>query len=286
MTLLKEDALSIFERRLRSRRLASGTVHDYVYEVDRYISFSNVEDVSTLNLETAQKYIDYMVDRPYKSSSINLAICAIRNFSDVVLNQDYSRTRFPNLVYDEFNPFIFTESQLYDLIERSTDTRLRAIIALGFDCGARSLDVSELKISHINSKNMTVYFEHSKRNHSRTVKLSEFTLKILREYFKVYRPKGEYLFPGNVQGHISSQTVSKLFKDYVSAFPFYDENENIRFHCLRHTYAVSMLNQGCNIFLLKKLLGHKSFSSTARYIHLTTRDVEEAFSPSDHFMKK
>ena len=286
MALLKEDALLTFERRLRSRRLASGTVHDYVYEVDRYISFSNVEDVSTLNLETAQKYIDYMVDQPYKSSSINLAICAIRNFSDVVLNQDFSRTRFPNLVYDEFNPFIFSDSQLKDLIEKCPDTKLRAFIALGFDCGARSLDVSKLKVSHINSKNMTVYFEHSKRNHSRTVKLSEFTLKILREYFKVYRPKGEYLFPGNVQGHIFSQTVSKLFKEYVSTFPFYDEKKNIRFHCLRHTYAVTMLNQGCNIFLLKKLLGHKSFSSTARYIHLTTRDVEEAFSPSDHFMKK
>lgn len=286
MALLKEDALLTFERRLRSRRLASGTVHDYVYEVDRYISFSNVEDVSTLNLGTAQKYIDYMVDRPYSSSSINLAICAIRNFSDVVLNQEYSRSRFPNLVYDEFNPFIFSESQLHDLIEKCLDTKLRAFIALGFDCGARALDVSKLKISHINSKNMTVYFEHSKRNHSRTVKLSEFTLKILREYFKVYRPKGEYLFPGNDQGHISSPTVSTLFKSYVSTFPFYDEKENIRFHCLRHTYAVSMLNQGCNIFLLKKLLGHKSFSSTARYIHLTTRDVEDAFSPSDHFMKK
>lgn len=283
--MLKQDALDAFERRLRSRRLSPGTVSVYVYEVDRYISFSNIEDVSELTLETAQKYIDYMIDRPYNSSSVNLAICAIRNFSDVVLNQDYSRSRFPHVVYDEFNPFIFTESQLFELINNCADPKLRAFIALGFDCGARAVDVAKLETANINSKNMTIYFKHSKRNHSRTVKLSEFTLKILRDYFRAYRPQGKYLFPGNDNEHISSETVSRRFKKYVSTFGFYNKNESIHFHCLRHTYAVSMLNQGCNIFLLKKLLGHKSFSSTARYIHLTTRDVEEAFSPSDHFQK-
>lgn len=37
-----------------------------------------------------------------------------------------------------------------------------------------------------------------------------------------------------------------------------------------------MLRNGCNIFTLKKLLGHNSFSSTARYIKCDTSDLEEA----------
>ena len=42
-----------------------------------------------------------------------------------------------------------------------------------------------------------------------------------------------------------------------------------------------MLENGCDIFLLKKLLGHDSLASTARYVHMTTSDIEGAFSLSD-----
>ncbi|EEC88901.1 hypothetical protein EUBIFOR_02552 [Holdemanella biformis DSM 3989] len=37
-----------------------------------------------------------------------------------------------------------------------------------------------------------------------------------------------------------------------------------------------MLKNGCNIFTLKKLLGHSSFSSTSRYIKYDISDLAQA----------
>ena len=61
-----------------------------------------------------------------------------------------------------------------------------------------------------------------------------------------------------------------LFKNFSFYVP------TMRFHNLRDTYATLMLKNGCNIFTLKKLLGHSSFSSTSRYIKYDISDLAQA----------
>jgi site-specific recombinase XerD len=62
--------------------------------------------------------------------------------------------------------------------------------------------------------------------------------------------------------------------------------EGIRFspHTLRHTFAVSFLRAGGNVFTLKELLGHTSLHMTNRYVSLASADIEaqaKSFSPLD-----
>lgn len=41
-------------------------------------------------------------------------------------------------------------------------------------------------------------------------------------------------------------------------------------HKLRHSYAVQMLEGGCDIFTLSKLLGHSDIKTTTIYLTATT----------------
>jgi site-specific recombinase XerD len=43
-------------------------------------------------------------------------------------------------------------------------------------------------------------------------------------------------------------------------------------HSLRHAFATHMLEQGSNLKLIQKLLGHGSLSSTMVYLHLAAID--------------
>ena len=65
-----------------------------------------------------------------------------------------------------------------------------------------------------------------------------------------------------------------LFKNHIKNFSFYVPT--MRFHNLRDTYATLMLKNECNIFTLKKLLGHSNFSSTSRYIKFDISDLAHA----------
>ena len=68
--------------------------------------------------------------------------------------------------------------------------------------------------------------------------------------------------------------INNIFKVHIKQFYFY--SPCLRFHNLRDTYATLMLKNGCDIFTLKKLLGHSSFSSTSRYIKYDDSDLAQA----------
>jgi integrase len=53
--------------------------------------------------------------------------------------------------------------------------------------------------------------------------------------------------------------------------------EHIWPHRLRHTYATVLLGSGVSLPVLMKLLGHKSFLMTMRYVQLTAQEVQRQY---------
>lgn len=269
----KDEALQKFEYMMEYRNLSQNTIHMYSWYLSKFIDYCSYSDVFTLTPVHAQQFIVHLKSK-YAPQSLNSVISGVRYFYDVVLEKPLSRRQFPNILYNQKDIYVFSNAQIYSLLN-TKDVRIRAFILLGLDAGLRVGEVARLKVSDIDSKSSTkmLYIRNSKRNKSRKVPMSDMLHEALQEYWKVYRsdPNG-YLFTGKESSHINQNYINNLFKKYLKNFDFY--SDEIRFHNLRDTYATLMLRNGCNIFTLKKLLGHNSFSSTARYIKCDTSDLE------------
>lgn len=276
--MTKDDALLLFRNNLEFRNLSPNTVRMYSWYVSVFLDRYPLINPGSLSLVEAQEHVLFLKNEiGYKPSSLNCVICALRYFFDVVLNISFSRRQFPNIIYDQRDFFIFSDDQIIDLISHA-DCRLRSWIFLGFDCGLRASEVCALRISDIDSKNMVIHIRNSKRHKSRTVKLSAACLGALRDYWRVYR-SDDYLYPGRKNPSVNVASVHRDFHILLSSL--YMDSPEIHFHCLRHTFATRMLESGCDIFLLKKLMGHSNLASTAVYIHKIDKDVKESFSLSD-----
>ena len=111
-----------------------------------------------------------------------------------------------------------------------------------------------------------------KGNKSREVLLAENTLKLLREYDQRFYPKPtQYVFEaGGQPGHpYSASSVGKIIKQAAKKVGV---KKKVTSHTLRHSFATHMLEQGANLKLIQRLLGHTSLRSTRVYLHLTKMD--------------
>jgi len=71
-----------------------------------------------------------------------------------------------------------------------------------------------------------------------------------------------YVFPGK-KGRYT--TVKTAFHSALRRPTL----ENFRFPDLRHTFASNLIMRGINLKTIQELLGHKTFTMTLRYAHLS-----------------
>lgn len=283
----KDEAFKQFNKVLTIRNLAPRTIHTYNSHLNRFLTWADREDVSSIDLPVIQDYVYHLLEIGNSPSDVNVAECTIRYFFEAVLGNRISRLQLPKLKYTEAEPYILSKEEIKEILD-TDDPRMKLIILLGLDCGLRASETMHLKIGDVDIKRMTISIRKSKGGKSRLVKMSDTLLEAFRNYAKVYFSlrdwdEDDYVFPGhfkNRKASITQSVLSRWFKEYLQTKSFF-EGKNITYHALRHTFATNMLENGCDVFLLKKLLGHSTFASTSRYIHYTTRDIETAFSLSD-----
>jgi integrase/recombinase XerD len=114
----------------------------------------------------------------------------------------------------------------------------------------------------------------TKSRRSRSVHLTFKAQKTLRTYLD-HRgaARDEPLFSGRSRRHpmngcYAVQLVASLFEE--AAIP------NATSHCLRKTFATSLLEKGINLRVIQELLGHSSLTTTQRYLVTTSVDLSKA----------
>ncbi len=125
---------------------------------------------------------------------------------------------------------------------------------------------------------MMIRIEQGKGRKDRYVQLSPKLLELLRSYWRKVRPR-DWLFPGQP----SSEPLSRHAVGHAVAHA--SERAGLKKrpspHSLRHAYAVHLLEAGTDLRKIQLLLGHRSLSTTARYLRLATSTVCTTISPLD-----
>jgi integrase/recombinase XerD len=138
--------------------------------------------------------------------------------------------------------------------------------------------VVRLRVSDIDSARGVLVIHQGKGHQDRLVPLSPALLDELRAYWRRYRP-AEWLFPGDKCGqHLHQGSAQRLFQQLVRRLGL---AKRVSLHTLRHSYATHLLEAGVDVVTLQHLLGHRQLSTTARYLHISTRQLHRLPCPLD-----
>ena len=98
--------------------------------------------------------------------------------------------------------------------------------------------------------------------------LSPRLLEILRVYWKAVRPRRLPLPRRRTRiGPLPPRAFRKSASGLRKAAGM---GKNVTVHTFRHSFATHLLEAGTDLRTIQVLLGHRSFSTTARYVHVAT----------------
>ena len=65
-----------------------------------------------------------------------------------------------------------------------------------------------------------------------------------------------------------------------------DSRQKVVFHTLRHTYASWLVEDGTDLYIVQKLMGHSSLEMTERYAHLGENTLQNAIRSFEKKIKE
>jgi integrase/recombinase XerD len=137
-------------------------------------------------------------------------------------------------------------------------------------------EVVALKVSDIDSQRMMLRVEQGKGHKDRYVMLSPQLLELLRDWWRIARPRA-WLFPG--QNPINPMTARQLNRACHAAARVAEITKRVSPHTLRHSFATHLLEQNIDIRIIQVLLGHAKLDTTALYTRVAVNTIREVMSP-------
>lgn len=152
-----------------------------------------------------------MIESKVSTSYQNHAIYAIKFYYERVkggLRKVYLIER-PMKEKEKALPVVLNVKEIGALLKATENIKHKAILMLGYSSGLRLGELVNVRLQDIDSKRMQLRVEQSKGKKDRYSILSNRLLDILREYFKIYKPK-EWLLKELAEVRIHQEVFSSL----------------------------------------------------------------------------
>ncbi|MDO8031357.1 tyrosine-type recombinase/integrase [Candidatus Phytoplasma australasiaticum] len=208
-----------------------------------------------------EKCINRNIVENWKIPKINRKLPVVLSADEIIIFLN-----FLNQINNDSNSLINFRDQLMFELMYSSGLRISEILSLTLS----SLYLDKFQI-----------FVIGKGNKERLVPITKYVAKLFCYYLKKIRPllksseKGEnnWVFL-NYQGfRLSRQGCYKIFKKNISL----SKLSSCSPHTLRHSFATHLLENGMDLRMLQKILGHEDITTTQIYTHISQKRLKKVY---------
>lgn len=264
---------------MQVRNFSPHTQSAYVLQVSLFARYFG-KPPDQLGPEEIRSYQVYLTnEKKLAPSSILLAVGALRFLYKVTLHKDWSvEDIIPAPKKPQKLPIVLSPEEVLHFLRCVASTKHRTILTTCYAGGLRVSEAVRLKPAEIDRQRMVIRVDQGKGQKDRYVMLSPRLLEILRDWWRLAKPK-PWLFPGNIPGrHITTGTVELACQEAHRAARI---PKPITPHSMRHAFSVHLLERGTDVRTIQLLLGHRSLATTARYLRIAANKVCSTTSPFD-----
>lgn len=274
------------------RGLAGATVEQHIATAKSLLAQALPADapLHALSTPAIERFVTTEAQR-INRQSLQHVVARLRAFLRFCFDQGEVRERLdiidaPRAYRGELPPRALAwplVQRLLRSIDRSSRLGWRdyAILHLMAHYGLRPSEIITLTLGSIDWETKTLRVKQCKTRSDLILPLAEQTLRILRHYLRCGRPGGAhpelFLRASTPVGPLTHYAIGDLYQKRVrqSELPLQGTSS----YCLRHSFAMRLLDRGVGVKVIGDLLGHRTLESTCVYLRLQTGALREVALP-------
>ena len=266
------------------------TIDSYAGDIKEFLNYISKESLDYKKIEYSdiRFYLMYLKDEMKDdNTSINRKLSSLRGFYKYMANEGIVKSNVFALVngpkkskklprYFEYNEL----EELFLVPDRNTPLGQRDLLLLEmlYATGVRVGELVNIRNKDIDFSNKNILIL-GKGNKERFVNYGEYcedalNLYLNEGYLLLNKKNSEFLFLNNNGEPLTERGVRFILDKLIKKTTL---NKNISPHMIRHSFATHLLNEGCDLATVQKLLGHESIKATQIYTHVTTDRLKEVY---------
>jgi integrase len=229
--------------------------------------------------DIAKQQVETFINSIFKTSQHSASLCLrhLKSIFNKIIDWGYlEKNPFKGIrLRIAFNnPIFISKDELKLIVEKESNPILSSIYSLAYYTGMRLSEITNLEWNDVDLNSRLISIKNkegiftTKSKKERVVPINETLMNLIINL----NHNSNYIFEKNKM-KFNPTYVSKSFKKCVKATSL---NQRVHFHTLRHSFASCLAQQGVNLYVIQKLLGHSNFTTTQIYSHLRNEDLVKA----------
>jgi len=159
-----------------------------------------------------------------------------------------------------------TKTEIEQLYKACKNYKERSLLGLFYGCGLRRSEAEKLELKDINFNDSLLYVRLGKANKRRVVPVSREVLQDFKAYRNRERKANlavDSFITNRIGNKISGNSCNAIIKKLANDAGI---EKQISLHCLRHSIAGHLLENGLSTEYVRDFLGHKHLEATQIYL--------------------
>jgi len=268
-----------FKKWLKHKRYSENTIAAYTELLSMFAGYLGEKDLPEV---TNSDVIDFvhkvLMAEGYSFTYQNQLVSSLKLFFREIVQSSIDIEKLERPRREHKLPNVLSKQEVEQIVKAHSNVKHRTMLCLIYACGLRRSELLNIRPADIDRQRNMLTIRNAKGRKDRVVPISEKTIAMLEDYFKLYKPK-VWLFEGQAEGQqYNEQSLQSVFKQALAKSKV---KKPVTLHWLRHSYATHLLEAGTDLRYIQTLLGHKSSKTTEIYTHVSNQSLQQIKSPFD-----
>lgn len=276
---INKTALKALSEHLQLKALSINTQKTYLSEFSLFLIYLGNQSVNNVYAPQLKSYfLHCLQDLKHSENTVHSRIKAIKYFYENVLKRQKMLFDIPRPKKKLLLPKVLAKEEIIEILNVTANQKHLLMLSLCYGMGLRVSEIVNLKRTDIDLKRMQVFISAAKGKKDRYANLPQFCKKLIISYLETYNPM-LFLFEGQHREKYTTRSVQAVFANAKTKAGI---EKSIGIHSLRHSFATHLLENGTDISLIQKLLGHNDVKTTLIYTQVGSNVLQSVKSPLDY----